>query len=161
MSLKELIKPLYLSLPPICKMSRSYRKMYKFYNQSQWWTKEAIELWQLRKFKEIISYAYNNVSGYQQLYKESGISPNDINNLNDINLFPFTNKTLIRDNLKEFTSRKISKRQMSFCTTSGSTGIPFGFYYSKKSSDIELSFIHNAWSLTGWRINDLGIIEKV
>mgnify|MGYP001172095996 CR=1 FL=1 len=55
--------------------------MHRFYNNAQWWSKEMIEEWQLIKLKEIITYAYNNVYGYHQLYKEFGIVPKDIKRL--------------------------------------------------------------------------------
>jgi phenylacetate-CoA ligase len=158
--LKETIKPIYYRLPPSLRQPYGYAKMYRFYRDAQFWSKERIRIWQLEKFKEIVNYAYENVPGYQQLYKEANICPNDINNLNDVKNLPFTSKTLIRDNLSDFTSRSIKKSQIRKCTTGGSTGIPFGFYYDKMSSVVEYAFMHNAWATIGWHINDKGVILR-
>lgn len=131
-----------------------------FYSKAQWWSKEKIESWQMKKLKEIVNYSYENVPGYFQLYKEACVKPEDINTLADINKLPFTDKELIRDNLKDFTSKSINRKKLHYCTTGGSTGIPFGFYYTKENYAVEYGFMHNAWEQTGWKINDLGIILR-
>lgn len=158
--IKNIIKPLYFSLPPTYRQPKEYAKMHKFYQDAQWWPELKIEQWQLTKLKDIVNYAYNNVPGYYQLYKEAGINPEEIRCLNDIKYLPFTDKFLIRDNISDFISNGISKRKMSYCTTGGSTGIPFGFYYNKLSSAIEYAFMYNAWETTGWRLNDVGVVLR-
>lgn len=147
-------------MPPSFWQPCGYRKMHKFYLDAQWWSVQKTEQWQLTKLKEIVTYAFNNVPGYHKLYKEAGIVPEDLKKLDDINKFPFTEKTLIRDNLRDFTSKKISKNNMFYCTTGGSTGIPFGFYLNNASSAVESAFMNSAWETTGWRLNDVGIVLR-
>ena len=62
------------------------------------------------------------------LYEQENIKPKDLQSLNDFKFFPTVSKELIRDNLKDFTSTKISIFfNKEFTSTGGSSGIPFGF----------------------------------
>ncbi len=158
--IKNIIKKAYFKLPPFFRQPNGYSKMHKFYSEAQWWPELKIEQWQVGKLRAIVADAYNNVPGYYQLYKEAGVAPEDINSLHDIQKLPFTNKALMRDNLKDFTSTRMSKKKMYYCTTGGSTGIPFGFYKTKISSAVEYAFMHNAWELTQWRLNDMGVVLR-
>lgn len=160
MGIKKIIRPIYLKLPQNIRMPLGYKKMHDFYSEAQWWSKEKILNWQLLKLKSIISYAYNNVPGYYQLYREAHVTPREINKIQDITILPFVDKPLIRDNLKDFTSQKMPKRKMRYCTTGGSTGIPMGFYYNKMSGIVEYSFMHSAWETTGWNLNDIGVVLR-
>jgi len=137
-----------------------YKKVYNFYKSAQFWSKEKIELWQLNRLKKIITYAYENISGYRQLYEESGIHPNDITELKDIKYIPFVDKALLRDNSSEFIPSQINKKKLYHLTTGGSTGIPFGFYVDKKNGSAEYGFMYNAWETIGWTLNDTGIILR-
>ena len=78
--------------------------------------KKKIELWHNR-LKKIIAYAYENISGYRQLYEESGIHPNDITELKDIKYIPFVDKTLKRHPSNLLT--QINKKKLYYVTTGG------------------------------------------
>lgn len=158
--LKNTIRKIYFQLPPSVRQPDGYGKMHKFYRDAQWWPEQEIEQWQVENLKKIVTEAYAHVPGYYQLYKEAGVTPGDIKSLHDIRNMPFTDKALIRDNLKDFTSVRIGKRKKSYCTTGGSSGIPFGFYFTKSSSAVEYAFMHTAWESTGWRMNDVGVVLR-
>lgn len=158
--LRELLLPLYHRLPPSLRLRNGYKEMYDFYQAAQWWPLEQIELWQLKKLKEIIHYAYHNVPGYHQLYSEAGVVPEDIRCLEDIRNLPFTDKGMIRDNLDDFTSKAIPARKLRYNSTGGSTGIPFGFYSTTRNNTIEAAFMNSIWERAGWRINDKGVVLR-
>lgn len=94
--------------------------------------------------KEIVAHAYNTVPGYQKLYKDVNISPDDIQQLSDIRHFPFVTKELLRDNIKDFTSRAIPQWKRLYRTTGGSTGIPFGYFLMQEDIEREMAFLHSA-----------------
>lgn len=122
--------------------------------------KKSLRIYQLKKLKEIIEYAYINCPGYFQLYKESNIKPKDLRNLSDIKLFPYITKEILRDNLSDFVSRDINLKKKCYVTTSGSSGVPFGFYNTKEENAIELAFIHNSWEAIGWKLGDKSIVLR-
>jgi phenylacetate-CoA ligase len=115
-----------------------YVEWIRFLKSTENWTKEEIEEYQLQQIRKIIRHAFENVPGYKKLYKSIGLELGDIDTLNfgDFRRFPFIEKEMIRDNLEEFT---YSTDDMEYVTTGGSTGIPFGFYRSKKAFARELA----------------------
>jgi phenylacetate-CoA ligase len=94
------------------------------------------------------------VPGYNTLYREAGVKPEDIKSLDDIRHLPFTTKELLRPNLKDFTARNLGSHQLLYVSSSGSTGIPFGFYRTELNRWMELAFLHSGWELAGWQLGD-------
>jgi phenylacetate-CoA ligase len=58
---------------------------------------EKIEQLQLKKFKEIFSWAYERSRFYHKLYSEAGIEPGDIRTFDDIRRVPKIEKSMMRD----------------------------------------------------------------
>ncbi len=104
--------------------------------------------------REVVRHAKASVPGYSLLYADAGVGPEDIRRPEDVRLLPTVDKALLRDNLKDFTATDIPHRHMHYLSTSGSTGIPFGFYQLESSVWIERAFIHLGWERAGWRPGD-------
>ena len=139
-------------------MGSTYWKIKRFIERAQWWEKDTIENWQFQSLKKIVCHAYKNVPGYRILYQEAGIHPDDLHSLSDIKYLPFTTKEMIRDNLAEFTSKNIAKHKLSYVTTSGSSGIPFGFHILKPILSIENAFLHTSWERAQWTLGNITAI---
>jgi phenylacetate-CoA ligase len=81
----------------------------------------------LKKFTELLAYAYNNIEFYKNKYQGNYFHPDDIKSLDDISKIPIIEKSeLIGYNKKKDISKY--KGLKFYRTTSGSTGIPFVFY---------------------------------
>lgn len=159
MKAKGIIIDLYKKTP-LCLlhlMNGNYWPVYRFYRKAQWWSKEKIEEWQLNKLQELISYAYYNTNGYKQLYDEVGVKPADLQSLKDIESFPITCKSLIRDNVKDFTVPSKVAGHLSKVRTGGSSGMPFSFFSDYRNSGSEYAIINNVWESTGWKNTDVGV----
>jgi len=160
MNIKSFIKDCLGIIPPSYRLGRNYRNMLGFLAEAQWWDRVRIETWQFEKLQQLLKYAYKNVPGYYSLYKDAGIVPEDIRSLEDIKLLPCLTKEILRDNLSLFTSMASSKWGQVYTTTSGSTGVPVGFYHSRVSRNIEKAFIHSSWSRAGWNPNDISAVLR-
>jgi len=77
--------------------------------------------------------------------------------LNDINLLPFVSKELIRDNIKDFTSKEFNTDKLIRVSTSGSTGLPFGFYVRKEDMIREYAVVAYEWGKAGWNLKEKGV----
>lgn len=137
-----------------------YKQIINLNKEGELWSVEEISRWQFEKILDIVNYAYSYVPGYKSLYKEAGIYPMDIKCWNDFSRLPFITKEMIRDNLKDFTSTLYSKNKLIYQTTGGSTGIPFGFYNTKKDQWIENAFVAIEWSEVGWNLNMNGTLLR-
>ena len=58
---------------------------------------EKLLQFQLKKFKKILGWAYENSPFYRSLYKEAGLEPGDIKTLDDIRKVPKTEKSMLRE----------------------------------------------------------------
>jgi phenylacetate-CoA ligase len=59
--------------------------------------REQLQQLQLKKFKNILKWAYENSPFYRRLYQEAGLEPGDIKILDDIRKVPKIEKSMMRD----------------------------------------------------------------
>jgi phenylacetate-CoA ligase len=102
---------------------------------------------QLRKFKRIFRWAYDNSPFYRNLYRSTGIEPGDIKTLDDIEKVPKTEKSMLREaqGKEPYPYGEILSVPLSQVTeyrqTSGTTGQPV--YHPETWQDWE-------WSAESW-----------
>ncbi len=155
--IKEILRSVYHQVPLRWRLPRLYWDMYKLCGNIETWSMQEIQEWQLGRLREIVNYAYNNVPGYNQLYREKGVSPSDLHHLSDIKVLPVVTKELIRDNINDFISREFDTDKLIRVSTSGSTGLPFGFYVRKEDMIREYAFVAYEWGKAGWILKEKGI----
>ena len=60
--------------------------------------REALEALQLSRLKQVVGRVYHTVGFYRKAFDEAGVTPEDINSLDDLRRLPFTCKQDLRDN---------------------------------------------------------------
>ncbi len=91
---------------------------------------EKLKELQFKKFKRIVSWAYDNSPFYRRLYRDAGIEPNDIRSFDDIRRVPKTDKGMLRHVQENppFPYGDILSVPLDevteFRQTSGTTGVP-------------------------------------
>lgn len=154
------LRRLYNRVPLKIRIGRDYWKLRRFLDEAQWWDRVRIEAWQLTKLQETVRYAYTHVSGYHELYRDAGVTPEDIRSLHDVRHLPLTTKDLLRSNVKEFTARNMNGDRLLRVSSSGSTGEPFSFYRTDVNRWMELAFLHTGWAGIGWRLGDVSVVLR-
>ena len=137
--------------------NKDYVAWRQFLKDSDRWTRDQIADYQLREIKRITRHAYENTPGYQALYQEAGVHPDDIRSFDDLRRFPYVDKEMIRDRLEEF-SAPIEGRTL--VTTGGSTGIPCGMYRDPQSFSKELASKAHQYARFGWKEGDRQIVFR-
>jgi phenylacetate-CoA ligase len=101
-------------------------RTYQFLRESDKWSFEILEAYQLRKLQALVLHAYLNVPYYNAVFKSSRIRPDDIRSLNDIKNIPLLNKEIaLREGKNLYaTNIKISDRRITHGKTGGTTGVP-------------------------------------
>ncbi len=155
--IKDTIKSIIAIIPPQFRQRPLYYKTKKWLRRSLDWSPEQLEKMQVMQLRRIVYLAYNNTSGYRQLYKEAGVQPSDIQKLTDLKNLPMVNKDLLRDNIKDFTVIGSGQRYNS---TGGTTGKPFGFYLNRRIFAKEAAFMHNEWSQWGWKLGQASVVLR-
>jgi phenylacetate-CoA ligase len=109
--------------------------------------RQKLQQFQLKKFKNILKWAYENSPFYRSLYKSAGLEPGDIKTLDDIRKVPKTEKSMLREaqGVEPYpygTILSVPIEQVTeYRQTSGTTGQPV--YHPETWQDWE-------WSAESW-----------
>jgi phenylacetate-CoA ligase len=121
-------------------------KWIPFYDDSQYWERERLIKLQWDRTCELVSYAYENVPYYRELFRSSGVHPSDIQHLDAFSQIPLLTKQIIRENNKDLIATGIEKTRMEPNSTSGSTGENIYFYNDKTFSIHKTALETRLWS---------------
>ncbi|MBD3183896.1 hypothetical protein GF312_16550 [Candidatus Poribacteria bacterium] len=117
--------------------------------ETQWYSQQKIEEMQLRKLKHLISYAYQHVLYYRNVFDQFGIIPGDIKTFEDYKNIPFLSKEDIQFNHQRFIAD--NAKNYNFVTTSGSTGTPLTYPTNGKTKGYHIA--NMAFARSWWGIN--------
>lgn len=135
-------------LPVQSRFGPGYEVWRRKLREKQFWPRERIEAWQLERLREMVDFAGRHTEGYRELYRKAGITARDLRSTADVVHLPFVTRELLRDNLDAFSTTQAGRR---YVTTGGSTGIPLGFYSSRRLRAVEMAFMHAGWEWAGWK----------
>lgn len=123
---------------------------------TEWLTASERQAFELRKMKRIVLFAWDHCQGYREHWQKHGFSPEKLRKPDDVRRIPEVTKELLRDNIDKFSARSDCK----YITTSGSTGIPLGFYLDRQAEATELAFLHHIWEQRGFRPDGRSVIIR-
>ena len=137
-----------------------YRRWCRLVEESQWWSREALERRQLQRLQALVAHAYANVPAYRRLYDEAGVRPEHIQSLADIALLPMVTKRQMREAPQEFRAQNANGFHPIPLNTSGTTGTPFQFDSDAETEAVERAFVrrHRSWGglRTGETVASMG-----
>ena len=76
--LRQYLRYLKRFIPPPVRYGKVFRDTYRFLRESQWWSKEKLEEYQMRQLERLLKHAYENVPYYRRVFDERGLKPKDI-----------------------------------------------------------------------------------
>ena len=123
-----------------------------FLERSQWFSKERLEQYQIKRLRTILNIAYNHSDYYQKIFNRLDIHPNDIKNMDDLKNLPLLTKDDIRDNFHSLQTSLADKYHAKQHSTSGSTGQPVSFLLDKPANVLEFCYYWRHWSWAGYRL---------
>jgi len=94
--------------------------------------REDLEAIILRRLKATIDRVYANVSFYRKTFEENGITPNDIQSLEDLKRIPFTTKEDLRENYPFGMFAVPMENVVRIHASSGTTGQPTAVGYTAR-----------------------------
>lgn len=139
----------------LVKNSLTFKRTYDFLKESQYWSADQLEEYQLQQLNKLVIHAYQNVPYYERVFNEIGLKPKDIQDLKDLEQLPFLTRDIVRENLKDLCSRSHSRNQFQHVTTGGSSGVPLELYLESGVTDAkEWAFMKTQWDRVGFRFRD-------
>ncbi|MBI9091302.1 MAG: phenylacetate--CoA ligase [Desulfobacterium sp.] len=94
--------------------------------------REALKAIQLSRLKTSLEKVYATVPFYRDSFKKAGITPQDINSLDDMRRIPFTTKQDLRDNYPYGMFAVPMENVVRIHASSGTTGSPTVVGYTKR-----------------------------
>ncbi|QUY61352.1 Phenylacetate-coenzyme A ligase [Gulosibacter molinativorax] len=118
-------------------------------------SREEIEALQLERLKWTVRHAYENVPMYTKKFDEHGVSPDDLQTLEDLAKFPFTTKDDLRENYPFKTFAVPMEQVRRIHASSGTTGRPTVVGYTDRDLDVWAQGVARVLRLSGARKGDL------
>jgi phenylacetate-CoA ligase len=141
--------------PSRLRYGRAFRQSYDFLENSQWWSRERLQEYQMNRLEQLLHHACRNVPYYRRIFKEMALRPESIKDLGDMRKLPFLTKTIIQNNIHDLVAENYPRSRLENISTGGSTGDPLGFYHERGISEArERAFIFNLWSRVGYKAGD-------
>lgn len=131
-----------------------YLKHLKCLEKSQYLPISQVKENQWRRFKSILSHAYENCDFYREGFVKNGIVPDDIKEWKDLSAIPILKKDHIRNEKDRMIAKNIPSEKLIPKKTSGSTGVSLDFFIDQESLQWKraCAIRHDRW--TGWNIGE-------
>jgi phenylacetate-CoA ligase len=124
----------------------------------QWRPPEAVERRASGRLRALLEHATAHVPYYRELFKQVGLRPDDVCTLPDLARVPISTKADLRAGFpSRTTAENVPAHRRRTMRTSGSTGLPFEFYWDRAAGDALLAGYLFSLEWAGTAIWDLRI----
>ena len=130
-------------------LDSEYLAWKRFLVETERLSDDQLNYFELTELNRILELAWRT-EGYARHFSSHGVSKQKIKYVDELKLFPTISKDTIRANVAAFTVGD----SLNYVTTGGSTGVPFGFYRTKRAFSRELASKAYLYSRVGWREGD-------
>jgi phenylacetate-CoA ligase len=134
--------------------NEEFSKYYKLLEDREKLSPDRINEYQLSQLKQILTYSYQNVPYYKDLFNKVSFNPFKFSDFEQIKNIPFLTREIIKDNFNELKSTKGVKNGYYLGLTGGSTGLPLKFYLDFNSIYKENAFIYFYRKKLGYKFSD-------
>ena len=121
--------------------------------------RESMRALQSERLRNIVRYTYDHVAFYRQRMNEAGVSPDDIQGIDDISRLPFMQKKDLRDNYPTGMFAAPLKDIVRFHASSGTTGKPIVAGYTQHDIDNWAEGIARCFTAYGITRDDIAQIS--
>ena len=118
-------------------------------------SRDELQALQLRRLQQTLGHVYANVEHYRRSFDAVGVHPQDLHQLEDLRLFPFTTKNDLRDNYP-FGLFAVPRAEVSrIHASSGTTGKPTVVGYTAADIDTWANLVARSIRAAGGRAGDI------
>jgi len=152
--IQQPLRYIYGAIPPSIRYGKAFRETYAFLQESQWWSREKLEEYQMQQLSKLLHHAYENVPYYRRVFDERGLKPRDIQDFDDLRKLPYLTKDMFKSNFGRMVATNVKLKSLTVNHTSGTTGKPIQFYEGHTATQKEIAFIFHQWSHVGYKPED-------
>jgi phenylacetate-CoA ligase len=99
------------------------------------WSRERLLDYQDKRVREIVRYAFDNVPFYHDKFLKSGVRPDDVKSVADLNRLPIIRREELQENSGRIISSEFDSNRLNVVSTSGSSGKPLITYLTKREDE--------------------------
>ena len=110
------------------KTSPTYHRTIRLLQSTEYLSEESYQQLQFRHLKNMLVHAFEKSHYYRETFRQAGVDPHDMIELDDIQAFPLLTKQEYRDNLDKIMSKDAKKPFLIRLYTGGTTGTPLPLY---------------------------------
>lgn len=121
------------------------------YQRDQWLAPEQVAALQWKRLKLLLEHCQREVPYYRQRWRELGVTPADIRNLDDYARLPVLTKADIRNHFDDLKADSL-RNGLLYKATGGSTGEPMRFGYTRESNDRRTAVMWRGYDWAGSRM---------
>ena len=118
-------------------------------------SQDELRALQLQRLKWTLQHAYENVPHYRAAFDAKGVHPDDLKDLADLRLFPFTTKKDLRDNYPFGLFAVPREQVVRVHASSGTTGKPTVVGYTRRDIDTWADLVARSLRAAGTRAGDI------
>ena len=118
-------------------------------------SRDEIAAVQRARLRTTLRHAYDNVPHYRRSFDEAGVSPADLESLDDLAAFPFTVKDDLRHNYPFGLFAVPREQVIRIHASSGTTGIPTVVGYTRADLDMWAGLVARCLRAAGTRPGDM------
>jgi phenylacetate-CoA ligase len=122
-------------------------------------SRDELHALQLKRIRWTLRHAYQNVPHYRKAFDAAGVHPNDLHDLTDIALFPFTVKDDFRKNYPFQMFAVPRERVVRLHASSGTTGKPTVVGYTQADIDSWAHLVARSIRASGGRTGDIVLVS--
>lgn len=102
----------------------------------------------------MITFCYENVPYYRNLFKSLKLQPKDIRAIEDLEKIPILTKDIVKQHWEEFKPANLSGMKYYEQASGGSTGKPFSYRLSKHDRFLGGALLYRGWGYGGYGLGD-------
>lgn len=139
-------------LPIHCILGKKFSTHLNFVEESQWWTREQFQAYQLAQIQKICVHAAKKSRFYQAHFAAACFNPSAINNLSDLARLPTIDRDTINNNLDNILTVPPNAPHVDYISTGGTGGVPLRFFIGSNRSHIEYPYLISNWQRVGYKL---------
>lgn len=127
---------------------KNFKNQYEFLKNSEKWDNNQIESYQKAHLQRLLKHAVKNVPYYKDIKLSSD------NPFKNLERFPVIDKETLQEDINQFISTNISKKNAYYVSTGGTSGNQLKFYLDNSTYGKEWAFVMAAWRRVGFNPGD-------
>lgn len=112
------------------RLGGNFSKYYQQLLESQFLSEDEVNIYQVKKLKEMLVYCNEHIPYYKKIFKKLNFIPEDITSIKDLEKLPILTKEDVRNNYEDLINPNF-KEKVLHSHTSGSTGKSLNFLFSE------------------------------